>query len=754
MEKGSPEMPQTLLDALDGWSSVKSAELYGIDAWGQGYFRVTEDGYVAVNLKNAKGTVSIKLCEIVAGLHDRGMGLPLLLRFSDLLGDRLRLINETFEKAISEYGYQGGYRGVFPIKVNQQQQAVHDVVTFGAPYHHGLEAGSKAELIAALAYMRDPDAFLICNGYKDAEFIDLALASLKMGLQTILVLETPDELNLILERANALNIRPRMGIRVKLSSRVGGKWSESGGERSVFGLTPSQVIDAVDQPFRYPDKVAEKLGDAAPCHTVAAAQLNVQTNMGLVRGIASNASDIVITLRRKSFAVLKGKNRGENLYRLPSIRQCFGKADKLRRNRLSLSRNTSIGNASRVGRDFDLSDRRKECGNRFRSGAHQAIALDVDNLANGRHLAFLQFSARMVAQIPQSAALFGAHKGHCNAFCSRAAGSAYTMRVSRSVIRKGVIYDMRQPFNIDTARRDVSRHKNACFFHTEAAKDFFSLALGNVSVQGCRLVMSLVKLFRYGVGVGLCLAENQTVKIGSGVDQAHQRLCLVVLANQPVVLVGEHRLFRPCFFLHDFIFSHKIRSDRQNLRRHRRREHEAAGVGIRPAENRFDIFYKAHVEHFICFVQNKILDFGKIKGTALQMVDHTSRSTDDNLDAAPERAQLIHDGGSAVHGTGAGPGFAAERFDLGRNLYCQLSGRHQHERPGASLVRTEFLNHRQTERGGLSRTGSRLCDNIGVSVQQPGNREHLNRRRLRKTLGFHSREHNIVEPEVGKRNRI
>lgn len=240
-------MPQTLLDALDGWSSVKSAELYGIDAWGQGYFRVTEDGYVAVNLKNAKGTVSIKLCEIVAGLHDRGMGLPLLLRFSDLLGDRLRLINETFEKAISEYGYQGGYRGVFPIKVNQQQQAVHDVVTFGAPYHHGLEAGSKAELIAALAYMRDPDAFLICNGYKDAEFIDLALASLKMGLQTILVLETPDELNLILERANALNIRPRMGIRVKLSSRVGGKWSESGGERSVFGLTPSQVIDAVDQ---------------------------------------------------------------------------------------------------------------------------------------------------------------------------------------------------------------------------------------------------------------------------------------------------------------------------------------------------------------------------------------------------------------------------------------------------------------------------------------------------------------------------
>ena len=240
-------MSQSLLDALDGWNSVKSAELYGVSAWGQGYFKVTEDGYVAVNLKNGKGTVSVKFCDIVNGIHDRGMSLPLLLRFSDLLGSRIRLINESFKKAITEYGYQNVYRGAFPIKVNQQQQAVHDVVTFGAPYHHGLEAGSKAELIAALAYMRDPEAFLICNGYKDTEFIDLAISSLKMGLQTILVLETPDELNLILERAAAQNIRPRIGIRVKLSSRVGGKWSESGGERSVFGLTPSQVINAVDQ---------------------------------------------------------------------------------------------------------------------------------------------------------------------------------------------------------------------------------------------------------------------------------------------------------------------------------------------------------------------------------------------------------------------------------------------------------------------------------------------------------------------------
>ncbi|MDR2849276.1 MAG: biosynthetic arginine decarboxylase [Verrucomicrobiota bacterium] len=239
-------MPQNLLDALDGWNSVKSADLYNVGAWGQGYFNVTDRGEVAVNLKNAKGTVSVSLCDIVHGLHDRGMRLPLLLRFSDLLGSRIRLINESFGKAIADYAYQNVYRGIFPIKVNQQQQAVHDIVAFGAPYHHGLEAGSKAELIAALAYMRDPQAFLICNGYKDAEFIDLALSSTKMGLQTILVLETTDELSLILERSAALGIRPRMGIRVKLSSRVSGKWTESGGERSVFGLTPAQVIDTVD----------------------------------------------------------------------------------------------------------------------------------------------------------------------------------------------------------------------------------------------------------------------------------------------------------------------------------------------------------------------------------------------------------------------------------------------------------------------------------------------------------------------------
>lgn len=240
-------MAQGLTEVLEGWDSVRSSELYGVDAWGNNYFHITPDGYAAVRLRNSAGPVSVKFHDIVQGLYQRGLSLPILLRFGELLAARLAAIHQAFGKAIEESGYTGVYRGVYPIKVNQQQQTVSDVVKFGRPFHHGLEAGSKAELIAALAYMHDPEAYIICNGYKDAEFIDLALSSLKMGLQTMLVLEMPGELELLLERAEKMNIRPRIGIRVKLASSAGGKWSESGGESSVFGLTSPQVIAVVDR---------------------------------------------------------------------------------------------------------------------------------------------------------------------------------------------------------------------------------------------------------------------------------------------------------------------------------------------------------------------------------------------------------------------------------------------------------------------------------------------------------------------------
>ena len=240
-------MAHGLTEALEGWDSVRSSELYGVEAWGNGFFHITEDGFAAVRLQNSAGPASVKFHDIVQGLYQRGFSLPILLRFGDLLAARLRTIHEAFGKAMADSGYTGVYRGVYPIKVNQQQQTVADVVKFGRELHHGLEAGSKAELIAALAYLHDPEAYIVCNGYKDAEFIDLALSSLKMGLQTILVLEMPDELDLLLDRAAKMNVRPRIGIRVRLASSVGGKWSESGGESSVFGLTPPQVIAVADR---------------------------------------------------------------------------------------------------------------------------------------------------------------------------------------------------------------------------------------------------------------------------------------------------------------------------------------------------------------------------------------------------------------------------------------------------------------------------------------------------------------------------
>lgn len=234
------------VEALTRWTVEDSAELYGIRNWGVGYFDISEKGEVVVRPKGKGSESALSLMDIVSGLNARGMTMPVLLRFGDILASRVALLNTSFEKAIKEAGYRAQYRAVYPIKVNQQQQVVEEVVACGRPYHHGLEAGSKAELIAALAFMDDPEACVVCNGYKDEEFVDLALQSLKMGIQTIIVLEMASELDLVLERAKKMNIRPRLGIRAKLSTRGGGHWTESGGDRSTFGLNSSQMIDVVD----------------------------------------------------------------------------------------------------------------------------------------------------------------------------------------------------------------------------------------------------------------------------------------------------------------------------------------------------------------------------------------------------------------------------------------------------------------------------------------------------------------------------
>ncbi len=233
-------------EILKKWDYTDSKNYYGIDNWGNGYFNISEKGEVTVNLIGPKGPKEISISEIVNGVKDRGFSLPFLIRFRDILNNSLTKIHQNFQKAIKEYKYNGIYRGVYPIKVNQQEEVIEEITNAGKKFHHGLEAGSKAELIAALAYMHDPEAYIICNGYKDQDFIDLALYALKIGIQTILVIERLTELNLILERSKVLGIRPRIGVRVKLASKAKGLWSDSGGDKSVFGLTSTQIVELIE----------------------------------------------------------------------------------------------------------------------------------------------------------------------------------------------------------------------------------------------------------------------------------------------------------------------------------------------------------------------------------------------------------------------------------------------------------------------------------------------------------------------------
>ena len=228
------------------WSVEEARELYGVRGWGAGYFDVSPDGMVVVTPRGDLKGPAISMMDLVRGLRARGLQMPVLLRFVDILASRIRDINESFQTAISEAGYEGGYRGVYPIKVNQQQQVVEEIVRFGRDCQYGLEAGSKAELIAALAYLEDPGSLLVCNGYKDEEFIDLALSAGKMGFRVVLVLEMPGEVELVLQRAEALGVDPLLGVRAKLSAQGGGHWNHSGGDRSTFGLNSAQIIDVVD----------------------------------------------------------------------------------------------------------------------------------------------------------------------------------------------------------------------------------------------------------------------------------------------------------------------------------------------------------------------------------------------------------------------------------------------------------------------------------------------------------------------------
>lgn len=226
------------------WRVEDSSELYNINGWGLKYFSINDKGHVAVTPR--EGYASVDLKEVMDELQVRDVTAPVLLRFPDILDNRIEKISRCFRQAAGEYGYTGQNYIIYPIKVNQMRPVVEEIVTHGQKFNIGLEAGSKPELHAVLATNIADNALIICNGYKDQEFVELALLAQKMGRRIFLVVEKLNELPIIADVARRLKIMPNVGIRIKLSSTGAGKWEESGGDQSKFGLNSSELLEALD----------------------------------------------------------------------------------------------------------------------------------------------------------------------------------------------------------------------------------------------------------------------------------------------------------------------------------------------------------------------------------------------------------------------------------------------------------------------------------------------------------------------------
>ena len=229
---------------LHVWSTQDSSDLYQVSAWGDGYFDVGDDGQIEVRPDRA-GSGRVKLHDLVDDLAQRGYELPVLLRFSGILRDRIRSLSGAFAEAIENYGYQGRYRPVFPIKVNQQRDVVEELVEHGRPFGLGLEAGSKPEVLVALAHMDNDEGLIVCNGYKDAGYIETVLLAQKLGRHAIMVIDRFDELQTAIRVSRQLDMKPHLGVRARLAAKGAGKWVESTGDRSKFGLSASELVRAV-----------------------------------------------------------------------------------------------------------------------------------------------------------------------------------------------------------------------------------------------------------------------------------------------------------------------------------------------------------------------------------------------------------------------------------------------------------------------------------------------------------------------------
>jgi arginine decarboxylase len=231
---------------LRAWTIGDSAELYNIGGWGRDFFTINEAGNVAVT-PSGPGTLKIDLKDLVDDLRSRGLNLPILIRFSDILKTRLAQLFGAFQQAIVENEYRGTFRGVYPIKVNQQRHVVEELMEHGRPFNLGIEAGSKPELLVALALQENPEALILCNGYKDRAFIETALLAQKLGRRVVITIDRMGELDTILAAARDLDLRPVIGVRARLTTKGAGKWVESTGDRSKFGLTTAEIVATVEK---------------------------------------------------------------------------------------------------------------------------------------------------------------------------------------------------------------------------------------------------------------------------------------------------------------------------------------------------------------------------------------------------------------------------------------------------------------------------------------------------------------------------
>jgi arginine decarboxylase len=276
------------VNTTSGWSVHDASELYEVARWGNGYFSVNDAGHLQVH-PTKEPAKAIDLKELVDRLQLRGISLPVLIRFTDILKHRLGDIHAAFQAAIAQHQYQGRYSCVYPIKVNQQRQVVEEVLNFGKPFGFGLEAGSKPELLAVVA-VADNETPIICNGFKDAEFIETAMLAQKIGRNIIPVVEKYTELGLILEYAEKIGVRPQIGMRVKLASRGSGRWQSSGGFRSKFGLSVSEIMRGLEE---------LKARGMQDCFKLLHFHLGSQiTNIRIVKGALNEAARVYTELAR------------------------------------------------------------------------------------------------------------------------------------------------------------------------------------------------------------------------------------------------------------------------------------------------------------------------------------------------------------------------------------------------------------------------------------------------------------------------